>query len=81
VASLGIAALLLDSGRTANSKFCVPIHLHEDSYYRIDQGSHLAQLIRKACIVIWDEAPMVHRHTFKAVDRRFGDIMQLANPT
>ncbi|XP_074303613.1 uncharacterized protein LOC141638064 [Silene latifolia] len=81
VASSGIAALLLISGRTAHSRFSIPIVLHESTSCRIEQGSDLANLIREAALIIWDEVPMVHRHAFEAVDRAFRDIMQLDDPT
>ncbi|XP_074266148.1 uncharacterized protein LOC141588615 [Silene latifolia] len=80
VASSGIAALLLISGRTAHSRFVIPIKLSETTSCRIEQGSDLAHLIREASLIIWDEAPMVHRHAFEAVDRAFRDIMQLDDP-
>ncbi|XP_056685581.1 uncharacterized protein [Spinacia oleracea] len=76
VASSGIAALLLHCGRTAHSRFSIPIHLNENSCCRIMQGSDLAFLLQQASLIIWDEAPMVHRHAFEAVDRTLRDIMQ-----
>ncbi|XP_031090969.1 uncharacterized protein LOC115995964 [Ipomoea triloba] len=45
VASSGIASLLLPGGRTAHSRFAIPIVLTEDSTCNITQGSHLAELI------------------------------------
>ncbi|XP_056685501.1 uncharacterized protein [Spinacia oleracea] len=77
VASSGIAALLLPSGRTAHSRFKIPLVLSENSCCNIDQGSDLAELIRRTKLIIWDEAPMVHRHGFEALDRTFRDVMQL----
>ncbi|CAH1419046.1 unnamed protein product [Lactuca virosa] len=60
VASSGIASLLLTGGRTAHSRFIIPINLTEDSFCRINPKSDLASLVRKASLIIWDEAPMVH---------------------
>jgi hypothetical protein len=37
----------------------------------------VAELVRKADLIIWDEAPMMHRQTFEAVDRTLHDLMQL----
>ncbi|GJV62340.1 ATP-dependent DNA helicase PIF1-like protein [Tanacetum coccineum] len=34
----------------------------------------LADLIRKTKLIIWDEAPMVHRHCFEALERTMADI-------
>ncbi|OWY90442.1 Helitron helicase, partial [Phytophthora megakarya] len=38
--------------------------------------SQKAELIRNASLIIWDEAPMMHRACFEAVDRSFRDIMK-----
>ena len=38
--------------------------------------SEHAHLTREAKIIIWDEAPMAHKHTFEALDRSLRDIMK-----
>ncbi len=77
VASSGIAPLLLPGGRTAHSRFKIPIDLHDESTCNITQQMKVAELVRKADLIIWDEAPMMHRRTFEAVDRTLRDLMQL----
>src|SRR6202789_2694972 len=62
VASSGIASLLLMGGRTSHSTFKIPIEIHESSTCAIPRNSDLADLIRSTDLVIWDEAPMQHRH-------------------
>jgi hypothetical protein len=37
----------------------------------------VAKLVRKADLIIWDEALMMHRRTFEIVDRTLRDLMQL----
>jgi hypothetical protein len=37
----------------------------------------VAELVRKADLIIWDEAPMMHRQAFEVVDRTLHDLMQL----
>ncbi len=37
----------------------------------------VADLVRKADMIIWDEAPMMHHRTFKAIDWTLRDLMQL----
>jgi len=74
VASSGIAALLLKGGRTAHSTFKIPIDIHESSVCHIRKNSDLADLICHTDLIIWDEAPMQHRHIHDAVDRSFRDI-------
>nr|GEZ78358.1 ATP-dependent DNA helicase PIF1-like [Tanacetum cinerariifolium] len=45
-----------------------------DSICHIAADSDLAELIRKAKLIIWDEAPMVNRHCYEAFDRTLRDI-------
>ncbi|XP_071718522.1 uncharacterized protein [Rutidosis leptorrhynchoides] len=58
VASSGIATLLLTGGRTAHSRFKIPINVQEDSFCSIKKDSELATLLNKAKLIIWDEALM-----------------------
>nr|GEV60185.1 hypothetical protein [Tanacetum cinerariifolium] len=80
IASYGIASLLLPGGRTAHSRFRIPLELDNESCCGIDVVSNLACLIREASLIIWDEAPLRHRHAFEAVDRTFRDICKHDNP-
>lgn len=75
-ASSGIAALLLNNGRTAHSRFKIPIVINNDSTCNIKVTSDHAELLKQATLIVWDEAPMTHRHAFEAVDRTLRDIMQ-----
>ncbi|GKE19891.1 ATP-dependent DNA helicase PIF1-like protein, partial [Tanacetum coccineum] len=74
VASSGIAALLLEGGRTAHSRFAIPINVVEDSMCNISADSELAELLRMTKLIIWDEAPMVNQHCYEAFDRTMRDI-------
>ncbi|XP_051141165.1 uncharacterized protein LOC127258388 [Andrographis paniculata] len=76
VASSGIAVLLLPGGRTAHSRFKIPIELDESSHCSINLNSNLAHLIREYSLIIWDEAPMMHHHGFEAVNRTLQDILK-----
>ncbi|GJJ68098.1 ATP-dependent DNA helicase PIF1 [Entomortierella parvispora] len=69
VASAGIAALVLTGGRTAHSTFNIPINIHDESTCHIPYGCALAERIRNASLIIWDEAPMSHKNIFRAVDK------------
>src|SRR5271155_3649723 len=73
-ASSGIASLLLIGGRTSHSTFKIPINIDESSVCRIKKDSDLGELIHLIDLVIWDEAPMQHRHIHEAVDPTFRDI-------
>lgn len=74
VASSGIAALLLDGGRTAHSRFGIPINPNESSTCNISRGSDLGELVKEAKLIIWDEAPMMSKHCFESLDRSLKDI-------
>ncbi|GJV23102.1 ATP-dependent DNA helicase PIF1-like protein [Tanacetum coccineum] len=64
-----IAALLLEGGRTTHSRFAIPINILEDSMCHIPADSDLANLIRQAKLIIWDEAPMIQSYCYEAFDR------------
>ncbi|XP_021975345.1 ATP-dependent DNA helicase PIF1-like [Helianthus annuus] len=75
VASSGIASLLMSRGRTAHSRFHIPINLDESSMCHIRPDGDVAYLLKHTRLIIWDEAPMVHRHAFEALDRTFKDVL------
>ncbi|PIA34321.1 hypothetical protein AQUCO_03800129v1 [Aquilegia coerulea] len=75
IASSGIASLLLLGGRTAHSRFNIPLNVDEYSTCNITKRTELAKLIQKADLVIWDEATKNHKYVFEVVDKTFRDIM------
>jgi hypothetical protein len=77
VSSSGITSSLLLGGRTAHSRFKIPIDLHDESTYNITQHMKVFKLVCKVDMIIWDEASMMHRRTFKTVDQTLCDLMQL----
>ena len=74
MASSGIAALLLNGGRTVHSRMKVPLSINEHSVCNITKQSCLAQLIQRATLLVWDEAPMTHKHVAECIDRTLRDI-------
>ncbi|CAN1254550.1 ATP-dependent DNA helicase PIF1 [Linum perenne] len=77
VASSGIAATLLPDASTAHSRFKIPIEVHHTSTCMVKKGTQLAEVIKAATLIVWDEAPMIHRLSFEAVDRTICDIMDV----
>ncbi|KAG2596891.1 hypothetical protein PVAP13_5KG209907 [Panicum virgatum] len=75
VASSGVASLLLPNGRTAHSRFRIPIDIDEMSICDIKRGTKLAKLLIDTSLVIWDEALMTNKQCFEAFDRSLRDIM------
>ena len=79
-ASSGIVVLLLTRGRTAHSRFGIPINVNEDSMCRgIEPNSQLAELLKRTKLIIWDEAPMTHNHCFEALNRSLRDVIHCLN--
>ncbi|XP_076904125.1 uncharacterized protein LOC143559430 [Bidens hawaiensis] len=79
VASSGIASLLLEGGRTAHSRFIIPINLTEDSTCSITKNPDICNLMKQTNLIIWDEAPMIHKHAFEALDRILKDVLKVGN--
>ena len=77
VASSGIASLLLPMGRAAHSRFRIPLLIDKSSTYHIKKGTHLAKLIEKTSLILWDEAPMNNKYCFKALDKILQDLRKL----
>ncbi|KAL3037718.1 hypothetical protein AAZX31_01G086000 [Glycine max] len=75
VASSSIASLLLPGGRTAHSRFKIPVPIFEDSTCNIHQGTQSAELLNQTSLIIWDEAPMAHKFCFEALDQTLRDII------
>ena len=80
VASSGVAALLLQGGRTAHSRFKIPCEVEEDTVCDVSRGTMLSELIELTSLVIWDEALMANRRCFEALDRTFRDIEKAKSP-
>ncbi|XP_074378593.1 uncharacterized protein LOC141720138 [Apium graveolens] len=85
VASSSIEATLKPGGRTAHSRFKIPIVLDEFSLCNIGHDSDIAELIKQTKLIIWDEAPMQHRYmqhryAFECLDRSLKDIMKSVYP-
>jgi len=79
VASSGVASLLLPNGRTAHSRFKIPLDIDETSICDIKRGTILAELLIETSLVIWDEAIMTNKQCFEALDRSLRDIMSQTN--
>ncbi|KAK8935509.1 hypothetical protein KSP39_PZI013684 [Platanthera zijinensis] len=79
-ASSGIAATLLPGGTTAHLRFKIPIHVEAGSFCKFGKLSEMHKLIQHCSAILWDEAPMSHKHVFEAVDRSFQDVLNSAQP-
>lgn len=83
VASSGIAATLLDSGGTAHNTFAIPLNIEQDdvtSLCNINLSSEKAAKIRRASLIVWDEAPMTSRYAVETVDRTLRLLLEKDAP-
>ncbi|XP_017467368.1 PREDICTED: uncharacterized protein LOC108359826 [Rhagoletis zephyria] len=76
VASSGIAATLLEGGRTAHSAFKLPMNVLtvDQPTCTLTKNSATAKLMRECKIIIWDECTMAHKRALEAVDRTMKDL-------
>ena len=73
----GIAAVLLEGGRTCHSRFGLPVPMpREGATSSIKAQSPRAELLRQARLIVWDEAPMAPREALECVDMLLRDLLQ-----
>jgi hypothetical protein len=74
-ATSGIAASIMPGGRTAHSRFKIPIKLTDYSMCGFTKQSGTAELLKQASLIIWDEVAMTKRQAVETLDRSLQDIM------
>jgi hypothetical protein len=74
-ATSGVAASIMPGGRTAHSRFKIPLNLEEGTSCSFNKQSGIAKLLRMASLILWDEATMTKRQAIEALDRSMRDIM------
>ncbi|KAL7145651.1 hypothetical protein ABFS83_07G100400 [Erythranthe nasuta] len=56
------------------------INVHESSTCSISHQSPQTELLMRAKLIIWDEAPMMHRYCFEVLDKTMKSILQVDKP-
>ncbi|XP_071582444.1 uncharacterized protein [Temnothorax nylanderi] len=76
VASSGIAATLLEGGKTAHAAFKLPLNLNhaETPLCNISKQSNMAQVLQDCKLIVWDESTMAHKGGFEALSTTLKDI-------
>ena len=71
IASSGIAATLLDGGRTAHSALKLPLNLQntEAPTCNISKNSGMGKVLHTCQIIIWDECTMSRKTALEELDR------------
>lgn len=76
IASSGIAATLLDGGRTAHSALKLPLNMQiiETPTCNISKTSGMAKVLQQCKIIIWDECTMAHKKSLEALNITLQDL-------
>ncbi|XP_027098832.2 uncharacterized protein [Coffea arabica] len=80
VASSGVAASILPGGRTAHSRFKIPLDISGNKSCQVSKQSSTAKLLIEAKLILWDEASMAKKETIEAFDMLLKDIMECDDP-
>ncbi|XP_028055133.1 uncharacterized protein LOC114259319 [Camellia sinensis] len=70
-----VTASLLLNGRTAHSRFKIPIDVESKICCNFSKQSSLAKPLKLTALIIWDEASMARRQSIKALDELLKDVM------
>nr|XP_027071976.1 ATP-dependent DNA helicase pfh1-like [Coffea arabica] len=76
VATSGVAASILPSGRTAHSRFKIPLSFSKQKTCQLSKQSSVAWLIVNAKLILWDETSVIKRETIEAFHYLLTDIME-----
>ena len=76
LASSGIAATLLEGGRTAHSALKLPLNMQSNEFQscNISKKSAMAKVLQQCQLIVWDECTMAHKKSLEALDRTLKDI-------
>lgn len=80
VATSGVAASLLPGGRTAHSRFKLPLDVDDVCAARISKQTSLAKMITESKMIVWDEASMANKHTIEALHHLLCDLCDKVQP-
>nr|XP_040249639.2 uncharacterized protein LOC109743262 [Aegilops tauschii subsp. strangulata] len=73
-ATSGVAASIMPGGRTAHSRFKIPLSCDDGASCTFTKQSGTAKLLRMASLILWDEATMTKRQAVEALDNSMRDI-------
>lgn len=81
LASSGIAAILLEGGRTAHSalKLSLNMQSNESPTCNISKNSAMAKVLQLCKLIVWDECTMAHKKSLEVLDRTLKDLRNNQN--
>lgn len=76
VASSGIAATLLQGGKTAHATFKLPLDMHynDSPVCNISKQSGTGKLLQNCALIVWDECTMSNKVAAEALNRSLQDL-------
>ncbi|ONM33732.1 hypothetical protein ZEAMMB73_Zm00001d041806 [Zea mays] len=75
IATSRVAASIMPGGRTAHSRFKIPLTIDDGAICTFTKQSGTSKLLQKASLIIWDEASMAKRQSIEALHNSMCDIM------
>jgi ATP-dependent DNA helicase PIF1 len=75
IATSGVVASILPGGRTAHSRFKIPLTIDDGAVCSFMKQSGTTKLLQKASLIIGDEASMTKRQAIEALENNMRDIM------
>lgn len=81
LASSGIAATLLEGGRTAHSALKLPLNMqiNETPTCNLSKNCAMAKVLQQCKLIVWDECTMAHKKSLEALDRTMQDLRNNQN--
>uniref|UniRef100_A0A452YN05 ATP-dependent DNA helicase n=1 Tax=Aegilops tauschii subsp. strangulata TaxID=200361 RepID=A0A452YN05_AEGTS len=74
-ATSGVAASIMPGGRTAHSRFKIPLNIEDRGSCSFTKQSGTAKLLHMSSLILWDEATMTKRQAVEALDNSMRDII------
>ncbi|KAK8460023.1 hypothetical protein SEVIR_2G259666v4 [Setaria viridis] len=74
-ATSDVAASIMPGGRTAHSRFKIPLTIEDGTCCSFTKQSATIKLLWQATLIIWDEASMMKRQAVEALDNSLREIM------
>jgi len=76
VASSGVAATLLEGGRTAHSMFSLPLNFNsvEESFCNIIDNPGTCELLKETKVIFWDGYTMLNKKAPEALHKTLQDL-------
>ncbi|XP_066310860.1 uncharacterized protein [Miscanthus floridulus] len=71
----GVVASIMPGGRTAHSRFKIPLTIDNGAFCTFTKQSGTTKLLWAASLIIWDKVIMIKRQGVEALDNSLRDIM------